>query len=124
MEANSSNQLPLDAFVGESSFVGAHRRLRSSLQAVFQSAALQLGDGAIGANVELRNALRQLCVDARQSGMRAEQLLVLVKDVWSETPVGIARVASVHGDDRLNYVITTCVDEYYAHVAGDFESSP
>jgi hypothetical protein len=46
-------------------------------------------------------------------GLRAEQLLVLIKDVWSAMPAGISRVQSAHGDDRLNYVISTCVDEYY-----------
>ncbi len=65
--------------------------------------------------------------------MRAEQLLVLVKDVWSAMHSAFASVPSVHGDERLNYVISTCVDEYYsAHVAppskatiaGDYEASP
>ncbi|MEO7039690.1 MAG: hypothetical protein ABI446_09590 [Gemmatimonadaceae bacterium] len=124
MEANSANQLPLDSLVGESSFVSAHRRLRASLQTVFQGAALQLGDVAISSNIELRHSLRQVCADARRSGMRAEQLLVLIKDVWSELPAGITRVPSLHGDERLSYVITTCVDEYYAHIAGDSEASP
>ena len=71
--------------------------------------------------------------DARRSGMRAEQLLVLIKDVWSAMHSAFASVPSVHGDERLNYVISTCVDEYYsAHVAppseatiaGDYEASP
>ncbi|MEO6211836.1 MAG: hypothetical protein ABIQ10_17135, partial [Gemmatimonadaceae bacterium] len=108
MEANSDNQIPLDAFLGESSYVSTQRRLRSSLHMVFQNAGFQLADVAPSATLDLRAALSQVCTDARQSGMRAEQLLVLIKDVWSELPVGIARVPSAHGDERLNYVITTC----------------
>lgn len=68
---------------------------------------------------ELRAALRQVCVDARRSGLRAEQLLVLIKDVWSGMPAGISRVKALHGDERLNYVISTCVDEYYAAETND-----
>jgi hypothetical protein len=60
-----------------------------------------------------------VCVDARRSGLRAEQLLVLIKDVWSGIPAGISRVTALHGDERLNYVISTCVDEYYAAEASN-----
>jgi hypothetical protein len=28
-------------------------------------------------------------------------------------------VKSMHGDERLNYVISTCVDEYYGNQADD-----
>lgn len=124
MEANSASQIPLDVFLGESSYVSTQRRLRSSLQTIFQNAGLRLADVAPGATLDLRAALSQVCADARHSGMRAEQLLVLIKDVWSELPAGIARMPSAHGDERLNYVITTCVDEYYAHVADAREGTP
>ncbi|MDQ2931207.1 MAG: hypothetical protein M3Y05_10385 [Gemmatimonadota bacterium] len=124
MEANSASQIPLEAFLGESSYVSTQRRLRSSLQTIFQNAGLRLADVAPGATLDLRAALSQVCADARHSGMRAEQLLVLIKDVWSELPAGIARMPSAHGDERLNYVITTCVDEYYAHAADAREGTP
>lgn len=124
MEANSANQIPLDAFLGESSYVSTQHRLRSSLQTIFQNAGLRLADVAPSATLDLRAALSQVCADARHSGLRAEQLLVLIKDVWSELPAGIARMPSAHGDERLNYVITTCVDEYYAHVADEREGTP
>jgi hypothetical protein len=69
-------------------------------------------------------ALRQVCMDARRAGLRAEELLVIIKDVWSGLPAGVSRLPSVHGDERLNYVISTCVDEYYAPVSRDREISP
>lgn len=124
MEADSASETPLDDFLIESSYVSAQRRLRSSLLTVFQNSGLQLADAAAASHTDVRAALSQICADARRSGMRAEQLLVLIKDVWSELPVGIARMPSAHGDERLNYVITTCVDEYYAHVAGESEGKP
>ena len=65
-----------------------------------------------------------MCTEARRSGLRAEQLLVMIKEVWSAIPAGISRVTSMHGDERLNYVISTCVDEYYGHRAGNHEATP
>ena len=124
MEQTSANDSPIEPFVGECAPVSTTHRLRTSLQIAFHAAGLQFADVASGQGTELRNALRQVCADARRSGLRAEQLLVLIKDVWSGLPAGIARVPSLHGDERLNYVITTCVDEYYAHAAGDHEAAP
>jgi hypothetical protein len=72
----------------------------------------------------LRAALRLVCIDARRAGLRAEELLVMIKDVWSGLPAGVSRLPSVHGDERLNYVISTCVDEYYAPVSRERETSP
>jgi hypothetical protein len=86
---------------------------------VFQDAHLQTADASPSAHRELRAALRRVCTDARHSGLRAEQLLVLIKDVWSGIPAGISRVRSMHGDERLNYVISTCVDEYYGNQADE-----
>jgi hypothetical protein len=86
---------------------------------VFQEAHLHTADASASAHRELRAALRQVCTDARHSGLRAEQLLVLIKDVWSGIPAGISRVKSMHGDERLNYVISTCVDEYYGNQSDD-----
>jgi hypothetical protein len=65
------------------------------------------------ADHHLRPALRQVCRDARHAGLRAEQLLVLIKEVWSGLPASSSRAQSVHGDERLNHVISVCVNEYY-----------
>jgi hypothetical protein len=133
MESKAADQSSRDPFAGEGTPGGVNRRLRTSLQIVFQDAGTQFADVVSPQRPDLRVALRQICCDARRSGMRAEQLLVLIKDVWSGMPSAFASVPSVHGDERLNYVISTCVDEYYsAHVAppseatiaGDYEASP
>jgi hypothetical protein len=99
--------------------MNTNHRLRSSLEMVFQDPHLQTADASPSAHRELRAALRQVCMEARHSGLRAEQLLVMIKDVWSGIPAGISRVRSMHGDERLNYVISTCVDEYYGNQGDD-----
>jgi hypothetical protein len=133
IESRAADQSFREAYAGEGTSGGVNRRLRTSLQLVFQDARTQFADAVPPQRPDLRVALRQICGDARRSGMRAEQLLVLVKDVWSAMHSAFASVPSVHGDERLNYVISTCVDEYYsAHVAppseatiaGDHEASP
>ena len=115
MQSEHSNPPHSDLRCVENSNPSATHRLRSTLEVVFQDESLQHADAPASAHRELREALRQVCVDARHSGLRAEQLLVLIKDVWSGIPAGISRVRSTHGDERLSYVISTCVDEYYGN---------
>ena len=118
MHSDSQNHMTFDLSVGESAVGTANRRLRSRLELAFRDVRAQNADAAPEQRRELRGSLREICVEARRAGLRAEQLLVLIKDVWSAMPAGIARVQSVHGDDRLNYVISMCVDEYYAATVG------
>jgi len=113
MHPDSQNHMTFDVPVGESAVGTANRRLRSRLEMAFRDVRAQSADAAPEQRRELRGSLREICAEARRAGLRAEQLLVLIKDVWSAMPAGISRVQSVHGDDRLNYVISTCVDEYY-----------
>jgi hypothetical protein len=119
MQPDSPNSQPSDSRIGEITGVNTNHRLRTSLEMVFQDAHLQTADASPSAHRELRAALRRVCTDARHSGLRAEQLLVLIKDVWSGIPAGISRVKSMHGDERLNYVISACVDEYYGNQADE-----
>jgi hypothetical protein len=123
MLPDSPNLQPVDSHIPESSHTNATRRLRTSLERVFQDPHLQSADASAAARRELRGALRQVCTDARHLGLRAEQLLVLIKDVWSGIPAGISRFTSTHGDERLNYVISTCVDEYYEGEASERETN-
>jgi hypothetical protein len=124
MESKSADEKPREAFAGEGTSGSENRRLRASLQTVFRDAGLQYADGPTAERPALRAALRQVCTEARRAGLRAEELLVIIKEVWSALPAGISRLPSVHGDERLNYVISTCVDEYYAPLSGDLEVSP
>jgi hypothetical protein len=112
MQPESQNHTTFDSPTVDIPTGSAHRLLRSSLEQVFRDVQLS-ADLPPENRLEVRAALRHVCAVARRSGMRAEQLLVLIKDVWSCLPAGISRVQSVHGDERLAFVITACVDEYY-----------
>ena len=124
MESKALNNSSGDSHVGDGQPESSTQRLRRAVQTIFQSPALHVADGWESQRAELRASLRQICADARHAGLRAEQLLVLIKEVWSGLPPGIARAPSVHGDERLNFVVSTCVDEYYGHIPGGHESSP
>lgn len=119
MHPDSQNHATFDASVGDSAIGLANRRLRSKLEKTCRDVCAQKADAAPDQRRELRASLQEICAEARRAGLRAEQLLVLIKDVWSALPAGLSRVQSVHGDERLNYVISTCVDEYYAGGAGE-----
>jgi hypothetical protein len=123
MELRSVDQSTGNPRAGDNSPESSDRRLRATLLAIFQDAALHKADIADAPRPDLRVELRRVCEDARRSGLRAEQLLVLIKDVWSTLPAAASRAPTVHGDERLNYVISTCVDEYYAHLANDHGAS-
>lgn len=124
MESKSAAESPREFHAGESVSGGETRRLRATLQAAFRDASIQYADAPTNQQLDLRAALRQVCADARHAGLRAEELLVLIKEVWSALPAGISRLPAVHGDERLNYVISTCVDEYYAPFTGEQEVTP
>ncbi|MBK5189551.1 MAG: hypothetical protein JJD97_15010 [Gemmatimonadaceae bacterium] len=119
MQPESRNETPYDARVAETSIGSTNRRLRAILEKTFHEVQLQSADAPADQQRDMRAALRTVCVEARRSGLRAEQLLVLIKDVWSGLPAGLSRVQSMHGDERLSYVISTCVDEYYGEQAAD-----
>jgi hypothetical protein len=120
MEPNSQDKSPTDASDGASPNGSTHRKLRATLRRVFQEARLDIADQPADEEILLRPALSEVCSHARHAGLRAEQLLILIKEVWSGLPAGFSRVRTLHGDERLNYVISVCVDEYY----GSHEASP
>ena len=63
---------------------------------------------------EVRNALRDLCDDARDNGVRVEQLVIAIKQGWSTLHGEHARTRAVGPGAMLNEVITLCIDEYYS----------
>jgi hypothetical protein len=88
------------------------------------------GDGA-GREPAVRAALGAACARARTDGLRAEHVLVRLKDVWAHTPeapravldvraglAGMPRMSVPKGDggndhDRLARVVTLCIEEFY-----------
>ena len=79
--------------------------LRASL-----AQSIQAGDHG----VELKGLLSRAAAEARQKGMQAEQLLLVLKDVWYSLP----QLAKHPGNDAetrlLQQLIARCIQEYYA----------
>lgn len=61
---------------------------------------------------DLRLALRHACDRARDDGLRAEQLLLVLKAAWRELPER-QQLPQVEADAALARVVTACIDEYY-----------
>ena len=61
---------------------------------------------------DLRQALRDACEWARRESLRAEQLLLVLKDAWRELPER-RHLPHVDADDLLAAVVTACIEEYY-----------
>ncbi len=57
--------------------------------------------------------MRAVCYTARLCGLRAEQLLIVLKEAWRRLPEvrGLDRCQS---EEVLARVIQDCIDEYYA----------
>lgn len=62
---------------------------------------------------ELRLVLRDACVRARQQNVRAEQLLVSIKQIWAALPAPRIQADTTATDSALARVVSLCVDEYY-----------
>lgn len=65
------------------------------------------------ADPELARVLRQIVTEARNRHIRAEQLVVILKNVWDSLPdarFAIDREAQTHVRQRL---ITLCIKAYY-----------
>ena len=62
----------------------------------------------------LQPALRTIATEAREKQMRAEQLLVVLKDIWYSVPQ-IAQAPPGEQQNRLlQRVVTLCIREYYS----------
>ncbi len=66
---------------------------------------------------ELRVLLRRVCDTARAHGLRAEHLVLLLKERWRELPEA-RRIPRQDAGDVLARVITACIREYYAEADG------
>jgi hypothetical protein len=61
----------------------------------------------------LQPTLRRIAGEAREKKIHAEQLLVLLKDVWYALPQ-MSKPGSEPQNIQLQRVITLCIREYYA----------
>lgn len=81
--------------------------LRRSLHGVLADERYDDSDEA-----ELRIALRAVCDRARRDGVRAEHLLVVLKESWRELPKQ-PRLQRPNADEALARVVSACINEYY-----------
>jgi len=63
---------------------------------------------------QLHDLLCTTAAEARGKGIRAEQLLIMLKDIWYALPDVAARTASDVDNALLEDLISRCIREYYA----------
>jgi hemoglobin-like flavoprotein len=61
----------------------------------------------------LQPSLRAIAEEARERKVSAEQLLVLLKDVWYQLP-SVRDAADGDQQQMLQRVVTLCIREYYS----------
>jgi hypothetical protein len=109
----SSQQSP--SRVGESEDDGS---LHSAARRTLQQAARARHD-AVGGNAALRRSIRALADDARSRGLRAEQLVVALREAWQTLPEARAITSRASRVELAAVVIGICIDEYYAGLRED-----
>lgn len=63
---------------------------------------------------DVEPALRRVAAEARRKQMRAEHLLLVLKDVWYSLP-GVGHVQQgVSQDAALQRVVSSCIRAYYS----------
>src|SRR5438132_11005297 len=63
---------------------------------------------------DLKGLLSRAAADARQKGIQAEQLLLVLKDIWYSLPQLATRPADDVQTRLLQQLIARCIQEYYA----------
>ena len=81
-----------------------------ALRRVFQSRDSSAADGK---DDHWRACARVMCADARDRGVRIEELLISLKRIWPTIP-GVERLKRDESGRLLSRVVTLCVEEYYA----------
>jgi len=87
---------------------GLRSAIRLVLHAGVAHASANVADG-LGIDTEVRS----LAAGAHVLGIRAEQLLILMKETWLSLPEARALDAAVPGGPQLSRLITLVLDEFY-----------
>ncbi|MCW2573669.1 MAG: hypothetical protein JWO88_3727 [Frankiales bacterium] len=87
--------------------------LRAAILVTLRSAVRLMGSGTFITQAELRHSLRPICADAHRRNLRAEQLLLLMKAVWSSMPDTSAAPGAHSRRELFEHVITAVLDEFY-----------
>jgi hypothetical protein len=101
-----------------------YRAARALTKIADQSTQLLSLDGiARKAQAELYGALNRIldsirfaCADARDRGVRVEQLLIQLKCAWSSSPTAHSQTGDPRDKKRMDQLITLVIHEYYRTV--------
>lgn len=66
---------------------------------------------------ELRAPVRTVCIVAREHDVRAEQMLVRFKEMWSSLPPLADQPRGRQRNDLMARVATICIEEFYSPAA-------
>ena len=102
IRGSAGARLAPPVFTSERAFVA----LRSALQARIAIPSRS--------EVDFRHALRLMSEDAHRRGVRAEQVIVALKEAWRSLPEVQALPAGGPRDTVLSGVITMFIEEFYA----------
>ncbi len=86
---------------------------RSVSEALRQGIAARLRS-PVGSSPELREALRMACDEAKNRGLRAEQLIVMFRQTWNSLPEVQTLPPGPRRSDVLAEVITLCLASLYS----------
>ena len=81
----------------------------AALRAALQSSADRGSHGE-----ELRDALCRAAGEARQKGIHAERLLIVLKDLWYSLPPIAGASSNDVSHALLQELVSRCIHEYYA----------
>ncbi len=93
--------------------VEANAALRTVLQLTLRTDLRRILSGCPIDQSGLRENMRTIGAHARRHQLRAEHLLILIKEVCATLPEARELQASPAGADTLAQMITMAVDEYY-----------
>ena len=80
-----------------------------SLEAALQKYLVGEPEGAA-----LQPTLREISAEARERGIHAEQMIVLLKDLWFQLPEIRSAAPGDQQPEMLQRAVTLCIREYYA----------
>lgn len=80
-------------------------------------ALVDVVDGKTG-YADLRAPVQQLCVFAHSEEMKAEELLVRFKEIWSNLPPLSGLPRGRQRNDLMARVATMCIEEFYGPPPG------
>jgi hypothetical protein len=83
--------------------------LRVAIERWLRELALQHSPSS-GIDEHVRKSLRVACAKARLQRVRAEHVVVDLKQLW----ITIPSVPSSRSDARMNALVSACIDEYYS----------